>query len=111
MHDGFVHYPRETTISNDEYNTLVKIKAKHIDLLAAIKKLQRYKVGSIDRHPSDRHPTPTMLPCRDGEFIRFSNLTDLTLSDEEIFKRNEISKIDNEINRLIAEREKLSNGK
>ena len=111
MYEGFVRYPSKKTISKDEHDALIKIKTKYNDLLAAIKKLQRYKVGSIDRHPSDRHPTPTMLPCHDGEFIRFSNLTDLTLSDEEIFKRNEISKIDNEIKRLIAEREKLSNGK
>lgn len=111
MHDGFVHYPREMTISKDEYSALVKIKTKHSDLLVAIKKLQRYKIGFIDRHPSDSHLTPSMVPCNGGGFISFNDLANLTLSEEEISKRNMISKLDSEINRLIAEREKLLNGK
>ena len=106
MYEGFVRYPSEKRISKDEYNALVKIKTKYNDLLAAIKNLQRFKVGYIDRHSS-----PSMLPDDNGEYIRLKDLSDLTLTDEEISKRNEISKIDNEINRLIAEREKLSNGK
>ena len=106
MYDGFVRYPSEETISKDEYNALVKIKTKYNDLLAAIKNLQRYKVGYIDRHSS-----PSMLPDDNGEYIRLKDLSDLTLTDEEIFKRNMISKLDDEIKRLTAEREKLSNGK
>ena len=111
MHDGFVHYSVEMTISKDEYNALVKIKAKHSYLLEAIKKLQRYKVGLIDRHPSDSHLTPSMVPCNGGGFISFGDLANLTLSEEEIFERNMVSKIYNEFNRLIAEKEKLLNGK
>lgn len=106
MYDGFVRYPSEKTISKDEYNALVKIKTKYNDLLAAIKNLQRYKVGYIDRHSS-----PSMLPDDNGEYIRLKDLSDLTLTDEEIFKRNMISKLDDEIKRLTAEREKLLNGK
>lgn len=106
MYDGFVRYPSEKTISKDEHNALIKIKTKYNDLLAAIKNLQRYKVGYIDRHSS-----PSMLPDDNGEYIRLKDLSDLTLTDEEIFKRNMISKLDDEIKRLTAEREKLSNGK
>ena len=107
MHDGFSPHSNDMTIiSKDEYKALVRIKSKHEDLLSAIEELQRYKVGYIDRHSS-----PSMLPDDNGEYIRLKDLTELTLSYEEITKRNMISKLDNEINRLFAERAKLLNGK
>lgn len=109
MHDGFSPHSNDMTIiSKDEYKALVRIKSKHEDLLFAIEKLQRYKAGFVD---IGSQPSLTMLPCQDGGFIRFTDLTDLTLSYEEITKRNMISKLDNEINRLFAERAKLLNGK
>ena len=106
MHDGFVPASNNISIPKDEYQSLIRIKTKYKDLLAAIKNLQRFKVGFVDRHSS-----PSMLPNENGEYIRLSDLSDLTLTDEEISRRNKIKKIDEEINRLNAEREKLSNGK
>ena len=106
MHDGYTPSSANISIPREEYSALTKIRDKHKCLLAAIKNLQRFKVGYIDRHSS-----PSMLPDDNGEYIRLKDLSDLTLTDEEISRRNKISKIDEEINRLNAEREKLSNGK
>ena len=106
MHDGYTPSSNNISIPKDEYQSLLRIKTKYRDLLAAIKNLQRFKVGYVDRHSS-----PSMLPNENGEYIRLSDLSDLTLTDEEISRRNKIKKIDEEINRLNAEREKLSNGK
>ena len=106
MHDGFIPSSTNISITRTEYNVLTKIRDKHKCLLAAIKNLKRFKVGYNDGHSS-----PSMLPDDNGEYIRLKDLSDLTLTDEEISRRNKISKIDEEINRLNAEREKLSNGK
>ena len=106
MHDGYTPSSNNISIPKDEYQSLLRIKTKYRDLLAVIKNLQRFKVGYVDRHSS-----PSMLPNENGEYIRLNDLSDLTLTDEEISRRNKIKTIDEEINRLNAEREKLSNGK
>ena len=59
----------------------------------------------------DRHSAPSMLPDTKGGYVNHRELSDLILTDEEISKRNKIRDIDQEIKRLNAEREKLSNGK
>ena len=52
-----------------------------------------------------------MLPDTTGDYVNHRELSVLILTDEEISKRNKIRDIDQEIKRLNAEREKLSNGK
>ena len=52
-----------------------------------------------------------MLLDTTGEYVNHRELSVLILTDEEISKRNKIRDIDEEIKRLNAEREKLSNGK
>ena len=106
MHDGFIPSSTNISITRTEYNVLTKIRDKHKCLLAAIKNLQRFKVGYIDRHSA-----PSMLPDTTGDYVNHRELSVLILTDEEISKRNKIRDIDQEIKRLNAEREKLSNGK
>ena len=116
MHDGYTPSSANISIPREEYTTLTKIRDKHKCLLVAIKNLQRFKVGysyrdSEVRDSEVRESEPTMLPDTKGGYVNHRELSDLILTDEEISKRNKISKIDEEINRLNAEREKLSNGK
>ena len=59
----------------------------------------------------DRHSAPSMSPDTTGDYVNHRELSVLILTDEEISKRNKIRDIDQEIKRLNAEREKLSNGK
>ena len=106
MHDGYTPLSANISIPRKEYSALTKIRDKHKCLLAAIKNLQRFKVGYIDRHSA-----PSMLLDTTGEYVNHRELSDLILTDEEISKRNKIRDIDEEIKRLNAEREKLSNGK
>lgn len=106
MHDGYTPSTANISIPREEYNSLTKVRDKYKCLLAAIKNLQRFKVGYIDRHSA-----PSMLLDTAGEYVNHRELSDLILTDEEISKRNKIRDIDEEINRLNAEREKLSNGK
>ena len=59
----------------------------------------------------DRNSAPSRLPDTTGDYVNHRELSVLILTDEEISKRNKIRDIDQEIKRLNAEREKLSNGK
>ena len=111
MHDGYTPLSANISIPREEYTALTKIRDKHKCLLAAIKNLQRFKVGYTYRDSTVGQSAPTMLPDTKGGYVNHRELSDLILTDEEISKRNKISKIDEEINRLNAEREKLSNGK
>ena len=111
MHDGYTPLSANISIPREEYTALTKIRDKHKCLLAAIKNLQRFKVGYTYRDSEVRQSVPSMLPDNKGGYVNHRELSDLILTDEEISKRNKISKIDEEINRLNAEREKLSNGK
>lgn len=106
MHDGFIPSSTNISITRTEYNVLTKIRDKHKCLLAAIKNLKRFKVGY-----NDGHSLPSMLPDSNGDYINREELAELILTDEEISNRKRIRDIDEEIKRLNAEREKLSNGK
>ena len=107
MHDGYIPSLDNITIPKDEYQTLLKTKETYKNLIDGINKLQHFKIDF-----NANFFTPGLVPViHDVGYIRFKDLTDLLLTDEEIAKRNRISEIDEEINRLNAEREKLSNGK
>ena len=106
MHDGYTPLSAKISIPREEYTALTKIRDKHKCLLAAIKNLKRFKVGY-----NDGHSLPSMLPDSNGDYINREELAELILTDEEISKRNKIRDIAEEIKRLNAEREKLSNGK